>query len=538
MDSVADRVIAEYDLYGGNKRPSRNGDKDHRNDPPPSSEPEPWEPPIPLGRVPKPELFPTEVFPEPIQRYINEQAEALCCPPEYVGVQVLAAAAGAIGASRALEIKPGHTQSACIYAAVIGRPGSTKTPAQKNVLEPLHDAEQREHAAWKKKMEEYERANGSYEQAKRKPQADGAPPPEKPQRPILKRVLTTNPTVESLVQILNENPRGILNAPDELAGWITGQNEYKPGGKGSDRQFWESAWSGAPYTSDRSGRHDQGPLSVRHPFVCVVGGLTPDNLPLLRGDRGRQKGAQDGFVDRILMAYPDPVPFKGEHWLTASDEAKTQWTQVIGELRKLDMVMVRYDGDVQRERPRTLSLAGSGREAWERFTKEHATEINADCFPEHLHGPWSKLIAYCGRFALIIHCLRLACRETTQEDVDGEDVRRAAKLVAYFKSHARKAYADMDADKNIPHARRVLKWLHKCFVNSVNTVGGPYTVSFRAIHSSVFGGKTEKSEVEPVISLLVKYFWLRETKRESKSGRGRPSEVYEVNPTILDTKDP
>jgi hypothetical protein len=60
---------------------------------------------------------------------------------------------------------------------------------------------------------------------------------------------------------------------------------------------------------------------------------------------------------------------------------------------------------------------------------------------------------------LIVHCLRQVCGETTERDVDGEDLERAARLVGYFKSHARKVYAALDADPTVADARRILECL-------------------------------------------------------------------------------
>ena len=52
------------------------------------------------------------------------------------------------------------------------------------------------------------------------------------------------------------------------------------------------------------------------------------------------------------------------------------------------------------------------------------------------------------------HLLRQTCGEVDGEHVTGESVRRAALLVDYFKSHARKVLAAMDPDKKTAAAKK------------------------------------------------------------------------------------
>jgi hypothetical protein len=136
-------------------------------------------------------------------------------------------------------------------------------------------------------------------------------------------------------------------------------------------------------------------------------------------------------------------------------ETSAAWADAVEGLMSLPMDKAE-DGAL---RPRLLHLTGCGREAWVQFTCDHAQEVNADDFPDYLWGPWKKLRGYCGRLALVAHCLRKAFAEVEGWDVDGESVRRAAVLVRYFKGHALKAYAAMGADPRTGGALRILRTL-------------------------------------------------------------------------------
>jgi hypothetical protein len=348
---------------------------------------DPWPDPLPLGEVPPASPFPLGVLPEAPQGFVREVATALPCPEDYVVIPLLVMAGGVLGASRALAIKTGHVQRASLYAAVIGLPGSAKTPALELTVEPAHEAEERLHAAWEEAMEQYEADLDQYEQDKKDHRKNGGDPPKKPQRPVLGRLTVNDATAEALVPILKENPRGVVLVRDELVGWVQAMNQYREGGKGADQQFWLSAWSGATASVDRKKTHELGPLRVRHPFISVIGGLTPDKLPTLRGDRPRARVEQDGFIDRVLMTYPPEPPVAAENWAEVGDGTKAQLRGVLDKLRSLQMVPVQDGGRIRGFRPFVVKLTADGRRAWQLFTEQHAEERNADDFPPHLTGP-------------------------------------------------------------------------------------------------------------------------------------------------------
>jgi hypothetical protein len=69
----------------------------------------------------------------------------------------------------------------------------------------------------------------------------------------MERTYVDDTTVEALVLVLRDNPRGVVVIKDELTGWIKAMDQYKAGGKGADRQFYLSGWSRKSYVNDRKG---------------------------------------------------------------------------------------------------------------------------------------------------------------------------------------------------------------------------------------------------------------------------------------------
>jgi hypothetical protein len=162
-------------------------------------------------------------------------------------------------------------------------------------------------------------------------------------------------TTERLGAILDANPRGVLQVRDELTGWVLAMDQYR-GGKGADRPFYQSAWSGEPLKVDR--KQDQGePLLVPHPYLSVVGGIPPGKLGVI--DAGND--GEDGFVHRLLFAFPDPVPHLRWSWEGVVRETRKAWHGVVECLYDLEMGSDRFD----RPAAVVVGLAPDARAVWE-----------------------------------------------------------------------------------------------------------------------------------------------------------------------------
>jgi hypothetical protein len=468
------------------------------------TDPGPWDDPLPLAAVPAPAPFPTSLLPGAAANFVREVSTAAHCPEDYAGVAALVLAGASVGASRALEVKPGWTERPGLYAAIVAPPGAAKSPVIRAAAAPVYREQARLHEAYRQAAKDYR--DGNLE--------------TKPSEPT---VCVSDCTTEKLADVLHDNPRGVAMVRDELTALVAGMNQYKAGGKGADKQFYLSAWAGEPVIVHRKAQQ-AGSVFVQHPFLAVLGGLPPDLLDRLRGDRN----VCDGWMDRILFTYPDPPRAAGEDWRCVRGETAAAWDRMLSDLRGLETVKDDHHG----ERPLFLCLTADGKRAWEALTGRLADEVNAEDFPPHLRGPWSKFRGYGARLALIVQMMRLSARETQDDDVDGESVGRADRLVAYFQSHARKVYACIDADPRLADAQRVLRWLPK-FCESVNCVNGPKRVSKRDIHANVLGGRRTIEEVDQVVALLLRYGYLRLAAQKDRGGPGRkPSPEYEVHPQV------
>src|SRR5262249_49182562 len=147
-------------------------------------------------------------------------------------------AGAAIGAARALRVKGGWHERPGMYAVVVSPPGTTKTAALRTVMGPVYEAQER---LWVHYQAAQRRYRADLRDCKRAPK-DVYPPgalPEEP--PPLRHVFVADTTVEELANNLKDSAKVILFR-DELTGWVRSMDMYH--GRGTDRQFFMSAWSG------------------------------------------------------------------------------------------------------------------------------------------------------------------------------------------------------------------------------------------------------------------------------------------------------
>jgi putative DNA primase/helicase len=290
--------------------------------------------------------FPVEALPEPCRRLVKEAAGSIVCPPEFIAVPLLVALGSAIGTSRVARLKRGWTESAAVYAAIVALPGKKKTPALKVATEAARAKQGDLRQEYRDAKEDHEAEVRQWEADKKAAAKDGEPAPEQPQKPTMKRTVVDDTTVEALAAVLEGNLRGVLVTKDELSGWVRSMDQYKAGGKGTDRQFYLSAWSNSPVTVDRKNLEE--PLFLLKPFVGVVGSVQPAVLSELTANRHGLEG--DGLLDRFVFAYPEPMPSR---W---SDQ-EISAAAVMGARRLYEDLLTKLELDYQENgdpEPRTV----------------------------------------------------------------------------------------------------------------------------------------------------------------------------------------
>lgn len=198
----------------------------------------------------------------------------------------------------------------------------------------------------------------------------------------------------------------------------------------------------------------------------MIGGIQPDVLGGLAGADQRQ----DGFNDRILWAFPDPVPDRFNEDVISEEvergvDVAFEW---IDQLRGLDPPLV-------------VRFSAGAKIVWAEWYAGNAQEAESGNLSPSLEGVWAKMPGQVARIASILHVLDAACGQTSSPttvelvddaettvdpfapepapgagaprprppmpapnwvpvEVSTETLRAAIRLGEYFKSHARRVH--------------------------------------------------------------------------------------------------
>jgi hypothetical protein len=475
-------------------------------------------PSLRLDALPAVDPYPVDVLPEPAALLVIEGASAIGCPRDFLGVPMLAVAAGTIGRSAILFLKGGYFTSATMFAICIGPPSDGKTPALKEVARPVRaigDDLAVEHG---KAMKHWKADAAAATAGKGRSKPKPAPPPTP------RRIDIDDATMEVVPIILADNQRGVIMIRDEISALLLGLNQYK-GGKGNDRSNLLKIWSGDRITKDRVKDENNEPIRCPHPSMSIVGGLTPDMLGELTDPRGRA----DGFIDRFLVSYPDSLPVADWSTRGIPDDVANGWHALIARLwlRTLDF----KDG---RSVPHVAHFSPEGQARWEELYNAHSAEMNAPEFPPFLRGAWGKLREYAGRLtlnlALMHHAGDPLADALAVPKVDARRVDDAWRLIAYFKTHVRRVQAAIARGPSSGKTRAVkaiVEWIraeHRALVTETDISQarrwiGKDDLAYALTYLS------DRHAIRPRTSPQI----------GPKGGRP-PSRAYDVNPALLVTK--
>lgn len=268
-----------------------------------------WEPPVDIFAKLKPPALKTELLPESLRGYVQDQSELIGVDPGVLGLSCLVVCASSIHDS--IQIQPkeheyGWRESARLWGAVVGIPSVKKSPSIKKASAPLKaiDVElstDNAGALHQFKLDEkvYSKIEAAYiKQASLAKEAGEEAPkqrperPERPEHPECPRAIIGNATIEAISEILRYNARGSLCLRDELSGWFGAMDAYS--GKGDkDRPLWLEAYNGGPQPIDRIGR---GSFVVPNWSVSMIGGIQPDKIRKVAA-----KTDDDGLLQRFIV---------------------------------------------------------------------------------------------------------------------------------------------------------------------------------------------------------------------------------------------
>jgi hypothetical protein len=357
---------------------------------------EPWRPEEADDLANRP--FPLDALPDPIRGFVDAGARAIGCDSSYLSLPLLTALAAAIGNTRRLELKRGWSVPPILWGAIVGERGTAKTPAFRLVMRPVRERQRKALERYAVEMKQYEADLARWEKdmtAWKRDKTAASDPPEKPDPPQAERSIVSDTTVEALAPLLWANPRGLLLARDELAGWIGSFDRYAGKGKAcADSANWLSLFNAESLIVDRKTGIPRT-IHVPQAAVCVSGGIQPAILQRALGVEHRESG----LAARLLIACP---PRKSKRWTEADIDpgAEAELARLFDRLFELQTT-VSDDGQA---RPGQVRLNVEAKAAWKAYYNPHAVE-QVDLAGDRA-AAWSKLEEYAARLALVLHFTR------------------------------------------------------------------------------------------------------------------------------------
>lgn len=374
----------------------------------------------PPAELPAFRPFPIRVFPEPIRGFVQTISKQLSVDPSMVALPVLAGLAGAIGTSRRVHPWGTWQEFPAVWAAVVARTGSLKTPAMRAALAPLQDIQT---ARWKaRKQVEKEAFNDDMI------------------RPELADFMSQDATIEAVQILIERNAeRGVVVAVDELDSWLSSLTKYR-GGKGSDRPHWLTLWSGEPLAVARVNR--EGPR-LSKALCSIVGTIQPGTL----AEAFDQSAITSGLTGRFLLCWPPPSKKR-----RPADELDRS---AVAAYKALVDALVSM-----KEEPTPLNLSDPALSHFETWYN-HAADRLDETDDDGIRAALAKLDGYCLRFALIFHLVDLhrERRPDRREPVSLDAIKSATALADWFAYESERVFRLLQTSSADREHHQIVEWI-------------------------------------------------------------------------------
>lgn len=393
--------------------------------------------------------FPIGIFPPIIQQIIYELYNNNQFPIDYSSCAVLSAISTGIGNTMRIRVKHGFDQPAHLFLAFVGSPGINKSAPINFFFRRFYVKDDEEIKSYRSAKKVYNQKLKKNEQSK-----DIINDPE----PIRSQTMVNDTTIEGIISLHHGNPKGLCLHADELMGWINSYGRYN---KGSDEQTWLTIFSGGPIRITR--KNADLDISIPNTCINVIGTIQPDVLPkLINADK-----LYNGFVDRILFAFPANT--KSLRW-TDNDADITvlaKWDDIIGKLISLEYTP---------EKEPTIIFFSTDAKKHLRQWQNKIAENDDKNQNDTIRGLHAKLETYVIRFCLILHVLDCICnKKDISTEVPESIVVNSIKLFDYFEDTAKRARA-------VSAINSLSKPIESIYDSLPNTFTTSYALEFSSVY--------------------------------------------------------
>jgi len=276
---------------------------------------------LPGGLLPV-EEFDTDLLPTAFQPWVNDIAERMQTPAEFVAVPAMIAAGSLIG--RKIGIRPMQfddwQETPNMWGCIVGRPGVMKSPAVKSALKPLARLEAMANEAYRIERQEWDESQVERDLRKDAQKAaikralKDAPGADVSHlrldteaEPTPRRYKANDSSYQALGELLRENTNGLLIHRDELMSLLRALERED---NSEARGFYLTGWNGSEsYTFDRIGRGTN--LHIPSLTISLLGSTQPaliqNYVRRVMGGRLNRRWASAALWYDCLAGYVRPL---------------------------------------------------------------------------------------------------------------------------------------------------------------------------------------------------------------------------------------
>lgn len=376
-------------------------------------------------------MFPTEHLPGFLGEYALAGADALHCDPAFIAVPSLVTMGAAIGTSRVIEVKESWCEPSIFWAATVADPSQMKSPSYDLAVAPLWDMQHHMSSQfdceWKRYRDELEEYNTKkYSKFKKGGSDDDG---VKPVKPVNKKIVVSDITVEKLAQVLYENPHGVCLCREELSGWFKSFGQYSgKGGGGADMSLWLQLFGARRLQVDRK-TGDMPSIYIPRASCSVSGTVQPKLLQRLLVE----EFFESGLVSRLLLFMP---PRREKVWTEniVPESVYRPYSDAVKDIYRTGQDILEYGGN----EPRRITFTPSGKEAWIDFYGKWAKR-QKEAEGEYGYA-LAKLEGYCARFCLLLSIADKQYSPSNRDVVKASHVEDAFGLTEWFAYETQRVY--------------------------------------------------------------------------------------------------
>jgi hypothetical protein len=378
------------------------------------------------------------LVPERLLNALRDFSRRLNIPVEVLVSALLPVAASLLRTETQLLVDPGTDfyVPAILWVLIIAETGAAKSVIFKLFIKPIMQLQAEIDEQYEQDFERYELELKEYES---KPKEERGCPPK---QPLPRDLYFQDVTIEALADSISNHPEfGALKASDEFAGDMNALNQYKSGGKGSDRQHLLSLYDGSPIKINRKrGENSKKRISISKTSVSILGNIQPEVFLQIFKAIKAWDGLEARFALVNLPLAEMPPPTGG----------------------RCDLTPMLYDlySHLQEFQPKTYLFDQEAKKIWNDWHLQIENQKMSE-FNSRLRALLPKARERAARVALTAHCLKAAFSgEIPSEYIPAETLVAAIEYIKWTIGQARLIYAQAGEIEN-SDASKVFRFIER-----------------------------------------------------------------------------